>query len=65
MVGILDLETQMLLIKLYNQLEGKAEVSIGAPQYDKSQVDILVDNKLIQVIDTSSMEGWGYIVRGT
>lgn len=65
MVEILDLETQMLLIKLYNQLEGKAEVSIGAPKYDKSQVDILVDNKLIQVIDTSSMEGWGYIVRGT
>lgn len=61
----LDLETKMLLIDLYNQLEDKVEVSIGAPQYDKSQVDILVDNKLIQVIDASSLEGWGYIVRGT
>lgn len=64
-MGILDLETQGLLIDLYNQLEGKIEVSIGAPQYDKSQVDILVDNKLIQVIDASALEGWGYIVRGT
>ena len=61
----LDSATQLLLIDLYNQLDGKAEISIGASYYDKSQVDILVDNKLIQVIDASSLEGWGYIVRGT
>lgn len=64
-MGILDLKTQILLIDLYDQLEGRLEVSIGAPQYDKSQVDILVDNNLIQVIDASSLEGWGYIVRAT
>lgn len=64
-MGILDLKTQVLLIDLYDQLEGRLEVSIGAPQYDKSQVDILVDNNLIQVIDASSLEGWGYIVRAT
>ncbi len=62
---VLDLEIQTLLIDLYNKLDGKVEVSIGAPQYDKSQVDILVENKLIQVIDASSLESWGYIVKST
>lgn len=62
---MMDFETQILLMKLYAQLDEENEISIGAPQYDKSQVDILVDNKLIQVIDASSMDGWGYIVRGT
>lgn len=61
----LDLETQTLLIELYDQLEEKDEISIGAPIYDKSQVDILVDNKLIQIIDASSLEGWEYIVRSS
>ncbi len=64
-MGILDLKTQVFLIDLYEQLEGKLEVSIGTPQYDKTQVDIWVDNNLIQVIDASSLEGWGYIVRAT
>ncbi len=61
----LDLDTQTLLIDLYNQLEGKNEISIGTPIYEKSQVDILVNQKLIQVIDASSLEGWGYIVKST
>lgn len=61
----LDLETQTLLFDIYEQLYEKDEISIGAPIYDKTQVDILVDNKLIQIIDASSLEGWGYIVRSS
>lgn len=61
----LDLETQSLLVELYDQLDGKEEISIGAPLYDKTQVDILVDSKMIQIIDASSLEGWGYIVRSS
>lgn len=61
----LDSATQLLLIDLYNKLKEKAEIHIGGPHYDKSQVDILVDKRLIQVIDASSLKEWGYIVRGT
>ena len=53
----LTLETREVLVDLYDQLDGKEEISIGAPLYDRTQIDILVDNKLIQIIDASSLEG--------
>ena len=45
LVDIIDLDTQRLLIDLYNQMEGKTEISIGAPNYDQSQIDIIIANK--------------------
>ena len=65
LVDIIDLDTQRLLIDLYNQMEGKTEISIGAPNYDQSQIDIIIANKYLKAIDASSLEGWAYIISPT
>lgn len=65
LVDIIDLDTQRILIDLYNQMEGKTEISIGAPNYDQSQIDIIIANKYLKAIDASSLEGWAYIISPT
>lgn len=65
LVDIIDLNTQRLLIDLYNQMEGKNEISICAPNYDQSQIDIIISQNYLEAIDASSLEGWAYIIRPT
>lgn len=54
-----------VLIDIYSQLKNNDEISIGAPNYEQSQIDYLVEQKLIKSIGASTLDGWGYIVRGT
>lgn len=61
----IDLEMQKLLIDIYSQLKNNDEISIGAPNYEQSQIDYLVEQKLIKSIDASTLDRWGYIVRET
>lgn len=62
---MIDLEMKKVLIDIYSQLKNKDEISIGAPNYEQSQIDYLVEQKLIKSIGASTLDGWGYIVRGT
>ena len=61
----IDLEMKKLLIDIYSQLKNNDEISIGAPNYEQSQIDYLVEQKLIKSIDASTLDGWGYIVSET
>lgn len=61
----IDLEMQKLLIDIYSQLKNNDEISIGAPNYEQSQIDYFVEQKLIKSIDASTLDGWGYIVSET
>ena len=61
----IDIRAQSVLIDLYHEFESNSELSISAPEYDKLQVDYLIESGLLTKIDASTQSGWAYIVRPT
>ena len=61
----MDKSSESLLRELYARFNTEPEYSISAPEYQKEQIDALVNDKLIERIDASSLTGWEYIIRPT
>lgn len=59
----MDKSSESLLRELYARFNTEPEYSISAPVYQKEQIDALVNDKLIERIDASSLTGWEYIIR--
>ena len=59
----MDKSSESLLRELYARFNTEPEYSISAPEYQKEQIDALVNDKLIERIDASSLTGWEYIIR--
>lgn len=61
----MDKSSESLLRELYARFNTEPEYSISAPEYQKEQIDALVNDKLTERIDASSLTGWEYIIRPT
>lgn len=61
----MDKSSESLLRELYVRFNTEPEYSISAPEYQKEQIDALVNDKLIERLDASSMTGWEYIIKPT
>lgn len=51
----MDKSSESLLRELYARFNTEPEYSISAPEYQKEQIDALVNDKLIERIDASSL----------
>ena len=61
----LDYKMQKLLTDIYDKLGTKYEISIGAPDYEQSQIDYLDEQNLLKSISAGTLDRWGCIVRKT
>lgn len=50
---------------LYNQFKSESEVTVSSPEYQKTVIDYLVAQNLLEKIDASTLSGWTYIIRPT
>lgn len=61
----MDKSSESLLRELYTRFETESEYSVSEPEYQKVQIDALVNDRLIERLDASSLSGWEYIIRPT
>ena len=61
----IDKQLEVLLKSIYSALESKEEIEVSPPEYSETAINSLVEKGLIDVIDSSTMSGWSYIVRPT
>lgn len=61
----MDKSLESLLRELYARFNTEPEYSISATEYQKEQIDTLVNDKLIERLDAGSLTGWEYIIRPT
>lgn len=61
----MDKSSERLLKELYTRFETVSEYSISATEYQKTQIDALVNDRLIEKLDASTLTGWAYIIRPT
>ena len=64
MVNI-DNTLKTVLVRLYEKLTMTTEVTVSAPEYEKTQIDALINEEVIEAIDVSTLSGWGYIIKPT
>ena len=57
----MDKSLESLLRELYARFDKEPEYPISAPEYQKEQIDALVNDRLIERLDANSLTGWGYI----
>lgn len=58
----IDKQLEVLLKSIYSALESKEEIEVSPPEYSETAINSLVEKGLIDVIDSSTMSGWSYIV---
>ncbi len=61
----IDKQLEVLLKSIYSALESKEEIEVSPPEYSETAINSLVEKGLIDVLDSSTMSGWSYIVRPT
>ena len=61
----MDKSSEVVLKKLYDSLSTHSEISVCSPEYNKEQIDNLVNAGYLDKIDASTLSGWSYILRPT
>lgn len=56
----MDKHLESLLKKLYERFETEARFSVSAPEYQKEEIDALVEMGLISRINATAFAGWIY-----
>src|SRR3712207_5079730 len=61
----MDKSSEAVLKMLYAILATNSEASVSSPEYNKEQIDSLVNSGCLEKIDASTLSGWNYIIRPT
>lgn len=61
----MDKSSEAVLKTLYDILSINSEASASSPEYNKEQIDSLVNSGYLEKIDASTLSGWNYIIRST
>lgn len=61
----LNNDARNALKALYNQFKSESERTVSSPEYNKTVIDYLVSQGLLEKLDASTLSGWTYIIRPT
>ena len=61
----LDKTTQDAIKRIYTQFKNESEITVSAPEYEKTTIDYLINRGLLEKTDASTFSGWIYIVSPT
>jgi len=61
----LDKDSKKILKKIYKAFDKNEDISVSSPEYEKIQIDMLIENKLLKHIDVTTLSGWVYIIQPT
>ena len=65
MLNNLDKTSQNALKSIYKQFEKAERISVSSPDFKRTTIDYLVNQGLIEKMDSSTLTGWSYIVMPT
>lgn len=61
----MDKSSEAVLKTLYDILSINSEISVSSPEYNKEQIDSLVNSGYLEKINASTLSDWNYIIRPT